>query len=109
MTDPAPSPIVLHPDHFRALRRLKGLATHGLTTLAEDLREEMSQAAGHAHDFIAKELAELTSLRTAAAKVAEDAAAKAKADAEIADKAAAEIIANAPKAIPLPVADPDHA
>lgn len=79
MTNPAP--LVLAPNHFTALRRLKGLASHGLTTLAAELRDEMSEAAGQAHDLIAHELAELTSLRE-----------KAKADAEVIAKAAEAVL-----------------
>lgn len=86
-----PSPIVLAPDHFAALRRLKGLATHGISTLAEELRDEMDSAAGQAHALIAKELAELTGLRE-----------KAKADAEAATKAAEDAL---PK---VAAPEPDH-
>lgn len=93
-----PPPIVLADNHYAALRRLKGLASHGLSTLAEELRDEMAAGVGQAHDLIARELAELTGLR-----------AKAKADAEVAAKAAEEVLANAPKPVVLTVVDADKA
>lgn len=53
---PESAPITLSPEHFKALRFMRGLAQTGINALDANLREDLAVTAGEAHDLIARAL-----------------------------------------------------